>query len=309
MTSRLARPVTLVALLALMAFGLAAPAAADVTCTGTIGAQTVDDNLIVPDGASCTLEGTTVQGNVLVGQQATLTATGITVDGDIQDDNGNAGDVRVADSRIIGNIQLEQGTSATILRTEVDGDLQWESNRGPLRAEGNVVDGNLQANQNTGGLEIVRNEITGNLQCQANNPAPTGSGNVVHGSAEDQCASLTGEPSPPPGDDEPTPPPGDTTARDTSRLAGADRFETAVRITQAAYPDGAPVVYLARADAFADALAGSNLTDGPILLVPACGDVPQVVLAEIRRLDPQRVTALGGASAVCDAVLDAASRA
>jgi hypothetical protein len=33
-------------------------------------------------------------------------------------------------------------------------------------------------------------EIDGNLQCTGNSPAPTGSGNVVGGNAEDQCAAL-----------------------------------------------------------------------------------------------------------------------
>jgi putative cell wall-binding protein len=93
------------------------------------------------------------------------------------------------------------------------------------------------------------------------------------------------------------------------RLDPRHSFETAVRITQASHPQGAVVVYLARADQPADALVGGNLTDGPILLVPACGTVPAVVLAEIRRLDPQRVVALGGPGAVCDAVLAAAGNA
>ena len=49
------RAVVVVTTLALAGLALTVPAAADVTCTGTIGAQTIDDNLRVPDGASCTL--------------------------------------------------------------------------------------------------------------------------------------------------------------------------------------------------------------------------------------------------------------
>ena len=89
----------------------------------------------------------------------------------------------------------------------------------------------------------------------------------------------------------------------TSRLAGADRFATAVAISRSAFPNGAPVVYVARADAYADALAGGALTRGPVLLVPRCGTVPASVKAEVARLGPVEVVALGGASAVCDAVL------
>jgi hypothetical protein len=92
--------------------------------------------------------------------------------------------------------------------------------------------------------------------------------------------------------------------RDLRRLAGSSRYETAVEISQEAFPDGAASVYLARADAFADALAAASLTDrGPILLVPQCGTVPQAVIDEANRLQPLEVVALGGPGAVCEQVL------
>jgi hypothetical protein len=96
--------------------------------------------------------------------------------------------------------------------------------------------------------------------------------------------------------------------RTSGRLAGPHRFATAVTISQRAFPDGADVVYLARADIGVDALAGGTLTDGPILLVPSCEAVPEVVKAEIRRLDPSQVLALGGTAAICDATLQEATR-
>jgi hypothetical protein len=269
--------------LALAAFGMTGTAAADVSCTGSIGNQQIDDNLRVPDGASCTLDGTRIDGNLLVGVGATLTATGITVQ-NIQDDNNEAGRVTVTGSRVDGSVQLEDG-------------------RGAILLDRNTVIGNVQVNANTGGVTIRNNTIDGNLQCQSNTPAPTGGGNIVRGSAEDQCASLRGTPSPDPGPD-PQP-----TRRQTSRLSGGNRFETSAAISQSQFPDGARVAYLARADAFADALAGGVLTDGPILLVPQCGELPAVIAAEIRRLNPGRVTALGGTGAVCDALLAAAANA
>ena len=101
---------------------------------------------------------------------------------------------------------------------------------------------------------------------------------------------------------------GTATVLPTSRLSGADRYTTAVAISKRAFPTGAPVVYLARADGYADALAGGALTDGPVLLVPRCGTVPAPVLAEVRRLVPSQVIALGGANAVCDTVLAQVAR-
>ncbi|WP_168583402.1 cell wall-binding repeat-containing protein [Gephyromycinifex aptenodytis] len=94
------------------------------------------------------------------------------------------------------------------------------------------------------------------------------------------------------------------TARNTGRLAGADRFATAVAISRRAFPTTAASVYLARADDFADALAGGALTDGPVLLAPSTGAVPQVVLDEIARLQPREVLAIGGAGALSETVLN-----
>lgn len=96
----------------------------------------------------------------------------------------------------------------------------------------------------------------------------------------------------------------------TSRLAGADRVGTAVAISQHVFPGtigSAGSVYLARMDVFADAMAGGSLIDGPVLLVPSCGAVPQVVVDEVTRLAPGRVVALGSVGAVCDQVLSGAA--
>lgn len=95
----------------------------------------------------------------------------------------------------------------------------------------------------------------------------------------------------------------------TTRMSGDTRIETSVAISQRAFPEAAAVVYLAREDVFADAVSSAPLADGPILLVPACGQVPEITRTEIVRLQPGEVVALGGTGAVCDAVLLAATRA
>lgn len=95
-------------------------------------------------------------------------------------------------------------------------------------------------------------------------------------------------------------------AAEADRVAGASRIETAAAIAQRSFPDGASRVFLARADVLADALAAGPLTEGPVLLVPACGEVPAAVTEQIARLDPSSVTALGGPQAVCDDLLAAA---
>lgn len=96
-----------------------------------------------------------------------------------------------------------------------------------------------------------------------------------------------------------TPPPSEP----VDRLGGTDRVATAIRVSQAAFPV-APTVVLARADAYADALAGAPLAHqvgGPVLLTGPAGLHPDV-RSELRRLGALRVILLGGTAALSDQV-------
>jgi hypothetical protein len=177
------------AVLALAVFAPAAQAEERV-CRGTIGATTVD-NLRVPQGASCTLNGTRVEGTVKVERNARLTANGIRVKGNVQSEGFRNILLRRA-SVVVGSVQLENGLrdgSGWVLNTRINGDLQFFSNKARMIARGNTILANFQANQNTGGLVIENNRISENLQCQSNNPRPTGGGNTA-GDKEGQCARL-----------------------------------------------------------------------------------------------------------------------
>ena len=93
---------------------------------------------------------------------------------------------------------------------------------------------------------------------------------------------------------------------DVPRVAGADRFITAVEISQAAYPTGASVAYVATGYNYPDALAGGPgavKADGPILL-SYVDSVPSTSLAELRRLAPSRIVILGGEAALTPNVAD-----
>lgn len=90
----------------------------------------------------------------------------------------------------------------------------------------------------------------------------------------------------------------------TARLAGADRIETALQISQAGFPDGADTVLLARAEDFPDALAGAPLAykkHAPILLTNST-TLPENVLTEIQRLNPRQIILLGGTGAVSEEI-------
>jgi hypothetical protein len=184
-TSLLAPSLALTALI----FAPVAPAeAADRICRGAIGAVRVD-NVRVPEGATCTLNGTLVRGNITVQRRATLVATRVIVIGNVQ--GSGAQNVSVLDeSRIGGSIQVQQGGGATVDDTRIDGHVSYDSNRAPVALLDSAIDGNVQADKNTGGVEISGNTIGGNLQCRDNNPAPTGGDNVVDGDKQDQCRRL-----------------------------------------------------------------------------------------------------------------------
>ncbi|WP_368498499.1 cell wall-binding repeat-containing protein [Herbiconiux sp. A18JL235] len=84
------------------------------------------------------------------------------------------------------------------------------------------------------------------------------------------------------------------------RAAGADRYETAVKVSEGAFPEGAGTVYLAAGANYPDALSGAPAAGeagGPVLLVEKDG-VPASVQAEIDRLAPDRVVILGGTASV-----------
>ena len=91
------------------------------------------------------------------------------------------------------------------------------------------------------------------------------------------------------------------------RVSGADRFSTAAAAAQTGWGGGSDTVYIASGAGFADGLsagAAAAADRAPLLLVPSCGTLPASVRDEISRLNPGRVFAAGGQSAICDEVLN-----
>jgi putative cell wall-binding protein len=94
-----------------------------------------------------------------------------------------------------------------------------------------------------------------------------------------------------------------STRRSQARLAGGDRFATAVAVSRDVHAAGtAPAAVLARSDDFADALAGAPLAahlGGPLLLTLP-DTLPAVTAAELDRALPDGapVHVLGGTAAV-----------
>ena len=91
------------------------------------------------------------------------------------------------------------------------------------------------------------------------------------------------------------------------RFAGADRYATAVAVSEARFPAGAGVAYVATGEQFPDALAAAPAVavDGGSLLLTPRDSLPAVVAGELRRLGVARIVVLGGPGAVSDAGEDA----
>lgn len=91
---------------------------------------------------------------------------------------------------------------------------------------------------------------------------------------------------------------------EVDRLAGVDRFDTAVRISQSSFQSGAPVVFIATGLNYPDALAAgpaAGVEGGPVLLT-APTSLPAVVKTEIERLNPASIVILGATPSVSTAV-------
>ena len=96
-----------------------------------------------------------------------------------------------------------------------------------------------------------------------------------------------------------------TTGRVT-RLAGADRFATAVAISSAVFRSGIPAVYVVTGESFPDALSAAPVAafqGGPVLLVSR-DTVPAATAQELDRLGPGAIHVVGGVGAISRHVED-----
>ncbi|AUI52063.1 Animal haem peroxidase [Arthrobacter crystallopoietes] len=85
-----------------------------------------------------------------------------------------------------------------------------------------------------------------------------------------------------------------------SRTYGTTLFDTSAAISKANYNPSVPVVYIARADDYSDALAAgpaATASGGPLLLVNS-NSIPASIRTQLARLQPQRIVVVGGDVAV-----------
>lgn len=94
------------------------------------------------------------------------------------------------------------------------------------------------------------------------------------------------------------------------RIAGANRYETAVQVSQKSFTTPQDVVFIASGESYADALGAGPLaaaSEAPILLVPR-NSLPTVVANELTRLKPRAIAVIGGTGAISQANMDAIAK-
>ena len=90
-----------------------------------------------------------------------------------------------------------------------------------------------------------------------------------------------------------------------NRMDGKDRYEVSAAVSKSTFPARTKTVYIASGAIYTDALSGSAAaghTDGPVLLT-APNVLPDVIVAEIKRLKPQKIVILGGSATVSNGVM------
>jgi hypothetical protein len=179
------RLITLAPLTLLSVFvGAPAAHADDFKCVGVIGPIIVD-NVVVPRGAECILDGTQVlgnakakpdgdlilaradvRGNVQVKSGSTAVAVNSRIGGDYQCDGCQSQDLFL--SGLGGNFQVTAADDqALIVASSVDGDVQIVdsgSARGFFAIDETIIGGNVKFEKNAGSTLIHENTIAGGLQ-------------------------------------------------------------------------------------------------------------------------------------------------
>ena len=119
------------------------------------------------------------------------------------------------------------------------------------------------------------------------------------------AAPPASPPSSDPDEEEAAVAPAPPRADGVTRLAGPDRFSTAVAVSRASFPSTANDVFLVTGTNWPDALSAGPAAasvDAPVL--PVLRDaVPAVVADELQRLQPRRLWVVGGPGAVSDDLL------
>ena len=176
----------------------------DIICANAVFSGSAD-NVEVPSGAGCFMDGAQVDNVKVFGR---LLATGTVFHGNIQAEPGHERVVLLgppagfAPNTIHGDLQIKGGVgpanSVVLDDNIIHGNLQAEENSNPQVIINSIIGGDTQVFKNSGdpfSAVIGGNMIGGNLQCKENSSglfAGAAGPNQVGGDKEDQCSAGNG---------------------------------------------------------------------------------------------------------------------
>lgn len=150
-----------------------ASAATETVCDGTIGRRMVD-RVVVPNGATCRLNGTTVRQNVVVGHGESLVTHDARILGSVQATNGPR-TVRLLDTDVVGNIHVREATGTILignagcrLDPAAGNNIHLIDNSGRIGVCRMTIEGNLHAIGNTDTVFLRSNKVGNNLHARNN---------------------------------------------------------------------------------------------------------------------------------------------
>ncbi len=142
-------------------------------CTSTISGGTYGE-IVVPDGATCTLVGVVVGGDVTVGKRSTLiTSSQTEIDGDVT--AVGAKSVRLINTDTTGNIVLSYTRGSIVIGSEncavdplVGGNIRLTNNYGTVAVCEMTVGGNLIVRSTHTAAKVFQNVVAGDLVVEYN---------------------------------------------------------------------------------------------------------------------------------------------
>lgn len=150
-----------------------AQAAAETTCDGTIGRRVVE-RVVVPNGATCRLNGTTVQQNVVVGRGESLVSRRARILGSVQATEGPR-TIRLLDTEVVGNIHIREARGVILignigcgLDPVAGNNIHLVHNDGPIGICRMSIEGNLHLIGNSDTVFVRSNKVGNNLHARRN---------------------------------------------------------------------------------------------------------------------------------------------
>jgi len=170
-------------LLAVPLVGLATPAQADhriendrnFVCTGTVNHTTFQGNVVIPDGASCTITNSTILGNVRTEGAPVMVRiinTDVRLNIHVRNVTGSVtiGDKDcLIDPEVGRNLMVSNSRNVAICEMSVGNNLVLRNNTGRIMVRDNVACDNIRVVDNDVlGLRVLRNEFVVNFTVARN---------------------------------------------------------------------------------------------------------------------------------------------